>query len=270
MELTLTQPTPIKMKRSSYFILLLIVAGIILAPWVYAKATQASQDINGHQVFVWLAELALMTLFFLKISYHVTGSVKGFLVDERNLMSLSRFQVCVWTLLILSAYLTATLLRIHLMPDLSNAASIEIDWRLWSLMGISSASLVGSPLINLSKQTKTVHPSVTDTVDLTNAPAQGTLFYNTNFKDAQFTDMFEGDEITNAYYIDLSKVQMFFFTLIAAVTYFALIWQMFNSMAITSVNQLPSLSQGFIALLGISHLAYLTSKGIGNTATLHQ
>lgn len=49
--------------------------------------------------------------------------------------------------------------------------------------------------------------------------AQGVLFANTSVGDASFSDMFQGDEVTNKAYVDVAKLQMFFFTVIAGLTY---------------------------------------------------
>ncbi|WP_426735351.1 hypothetical protein [Myxococcus faecalis] len=60
--------------------------------------------------------------------------------------------------------------------------------------------------------------------------------------------------------LDLAKVQMFYFTLIAAVSYFVSLATLLASSKPGSVSSLPALSQGFIALLAISHGGYLVSK----------
>jgi hypothetical protein len=76
----------------------------------------------------------------------------GILVTERNVMSLSRFQMVLWTLLILSGYLITVMRRVH--AGIANPFDIGIDWKLWALMGISTASLVGSPLLVQQKATQ--------------------------------------------------------------------------------------------------------------------
>lgn len=38
---------------------------------------------------------------------------------------------------------------------------------------------------------------------------------------AQWSDMFTGDETSNGAHVDLAKLQMFFFTVIVALSYFA-------------------------------------------------
>lgn len=91
----------------------------------------------------WLLILLLLTAFTVVTGHGVTGLWHGLLVDGRNRLSLSRLQTILWTLLVLSGFLTAALFNIALrQPDL------------WLLMGISLTSLVGSPLIIQSKKSK--------------------------------------------------------------------------------------------------------------------
>ncbi|MDO3412389.1 hypothetical protein QWJ34_21675 [Saccharibacillus sp. CPCC 101409] len=82
------------------------------------------------------------------ISRRITGRFSGLLVNERNIMSLSRFQTVLWTLLLLSAFYTAAALRVYGLPNPYSALDIVMDWHLWALMGISITSLVTAPLIH--------------------------------------------------------------------------------------------------------------------------
>jgi hypothetical protein len=150
--------------------------------------------------------------------------------------------------------------------------NIQIDWHLWALLGISTTSLVGVPLILSTKKDIEPAPSVTQkTSQMVNEPEQdiianrqGTLYANSNISDARLTDMFQGDELTNTAQIDLAKVQMFYFTIIAAICVFVMV---FNALVagISDLGKLPLLPDGFVAILGISHAGYLSSKGINHT-----
>lgn len=62
------------------------------------------------------------------------------------MISLSRFQMLVWTVLVLSAYGTLAVTRAAELDPLT-ALDVEIPQTVWVLMGISTTSLVGSPLI---------------------------------------------------------------------------------------------------------------------------
>ena len=49
--------------------------------------------------------------------------------------------------------------------------------------------------------------------------AQGVMYKNKDASDASVGDMFQGDELADAHATDLSKVQMFFFTIVSAVVF---------------------------------------------------
>lgn len=98
---------------------------------------------------------ASMLLFFMVLGILVNNRLPGILIDERNQMSLSRFQIVVWTAIILSAYLAIALSRTAL--GMIDALNIGMEWQLWALLGISTVSLVGSPLL-LSEE-KNVEPT---------------------------------------------------------------------------------------------------------------
>src|SRR5256885_1691452 len=176
--------------------------------------------------------MVLMLLFMITLGIGISGRPAGILINERNIMSLSRFQLVMWTVILLSAYLTIALERLRAKPTITDALAIALDERLWALLGISTASLVGTPLLQSTKKAQTPDPQeVTKTEAALNAKgdpmpaakitanAQGVLFANPSIQDAHFSDMFEGDEVGNTAYVDVAKVQMFFFTVIAALSY---------------------------------------------------
>src|SRR5260370_36946777 len=94
-------------------------------------------------------------------------------------------------------------------------------------MGISTASLVGSSLIQSTKKDKDPKPGEVNkaaTVLGENQTAvadnrQGLLYKNADISDAAFSDMVEGDEGGNAAYVDLAKGEMFSFMFVGARHY---------------------------------------------------
>ena len=256
-----------------------VAIGFLLATMVVAGWFLPA---GANLVLVTLSLLLMMVV----LGMATTNRPLGILINERNLMSLSRFQMMVWTVLILGAYLTFALARIKAMAaglpsdkPITDALAVQIDWHLWALMGISTTSLVGAPLILSSKRNQEPTQSATQkTAQMVNEPEadiinnkQGTLYANTKVSDARLTDMFEGDELIDTARIDLAKVQMFYFTVIAAICFFVMVFnQMAGSQDILAagkpyLDQLPLLPDGFVAVLGISHAGYLTSKGISRT-----
>ncbi|MBI2998490.1 MAG: hypothetical protein HYY46_08575 [Deltaproteobacteria bacterium] len=246
------------------FLLILLVAGMT------ASGLWVTQGLN------WILTALFLLVFMIVLGIRVCGRPAGILINERNLMSLSRFQIVVWTLLILSAYLTMALSRVAA-GGISDPLAIELDWRLWALLGISTTSLVGTPLILSTKKVKT--PANAEAVtkkaaaELKQPEAEiqenieGTLYGNPSPADARFSDMFEGEEIKNTAYIDMAKVQMFFFTLVAAVSYAVLLFQMIATKSPQELASFPILPDGLIAILGISHAGYLGNKIVDHTQT---
>src|ERR1700704_5669915 len=101
-----------------------------------------------------VAVMFLMLLFVVVLGVRISGRPAGILVNERNLMSLTRFQLVMWTILILAAFMTAAIGRIH-GGGFVDALAISLDPKLWALLGVSTASLVGSPLLQSSKTSQT-------------------------------------------------------------------------------------------------------------------
>jgi len=216
----------------------------------------------------WIVGLLIMCAFVLYLGKWICGRPLGILVTERNLMSLSRLQMILWTLVILSAYLTMVMQRIH--AGVSDPLNLAMEWRLWALMGISTASLVGSPLLLQSKKSQDPPPATVDKAAQVlqedkasiQENRQGRLYSNTDPKDARFTDIFEGDDVGNTAYIDPAKLQMFLFTLVVAGSYGYQIFRVMSNAHSAGDLAMPPVSDGMVALLGISHAGYLGSKTV--------
>lgn len=220
-----------------------------------------------HPAAAWLAAALLLIAFVMVAGYSVTGRWIGALIDDRNVVSLSRLQMALWTCLVLSALITAGLL--NLAHDATTALSVEVPLELWALMGISTTSLVGSPLILATKATKPANAAETQrTLDLlsredaTLSAAKGQLIVNCDISGARWSDMFTGEEVANAAHLDLTRIQMFFFTIVTAVCYGAsLLWTFWGASAV-GIHKLPDLGQSIVALIGISHTGYLVAKAV--------
>jgi hypothetical protein len=282
-------------------------------------------------VWNWLLEAIAMLGFFLLLG--LLTEEKHWLAiffDSRKKISLSQFQMVLWTIIILSAYSAIVMQRIQ--HGATDPLAVDLPPLLWGLMGISTVSLVGSPLIKENKRDK----EPTDDASLKAAPQllsgekkqlltqarqtkekveslaqqaklaeerrrvtlrkklvaqqvdaerkyqaarksiieevkmkrDGILCTNLEYKQANFTDIFTGEELGNCGRLDLGKVQMFIFTLIAVVSFVS---TLSGSMAANAVTvktfTFPTLSDGLVALLGISHAGYLVDKAVDNTQT---
>jgi hypothetical protein len=245
------------------FLLLLIIIAILpvglLSPFTY-------------RLYTWLVFLILLTVFAVIAGHGVTGMWRGLLIDERNKMSLSRLQMILWTVLILSGFFTVALANIT--AGVENPLSITIPEELWLLMGISTASLVGSPLILSTKKVK--EPKEEEQDQTINSMAaeegvspenikskvtnKGQVIVNKGPKDARLSDLFKGEETGNAAQLDLGKIQMFYFTLILVLAYAVALGDLLCGTG--KIDAFPVLSSSMVALLGISHAGYLTNKAI--------
>jgi hypothetical protein len=248
---------------------------------------------KGYTVWAWLVVSLFMIAFVLWLGVAISGRPLGVLINEQNLMSLSRFQTALWTIIVVSALLVIAGARVRDgVKDSGDPLNIKFSGQLLSLLGISSAALVGSPLIDATKKSKppgqnatqqtavalsqtknvpasSVSAGKTSPGDLQSAitaNAQGILYKNPAISDASFSDMFEGTEVGNAAQVDLAKVQMFFFTLIVAVVYIYALVAVMNDGTVYDANlSFPALSDGMVALLGISNAGFLGYKAVDHT-----
>lgn len=120
--------------------------------------------------------------------------------------------------------------------------SVEIPSEVWLLLGISTTSLVASPLIKGQKA------NVIQTNDVRS--------------EAKLSDLFTGEEESNYLKLDLAKLQMLFFTLIVIGAYGVAVASLFNRSLQSAITSLPALDGGVVAMLGVSHAGYLTNKAI--------
>src|SRR5512139_2560539 len=88
------------------------------------------------RVVVWLVTLALLAISIAIAGDGITGRAAGWLIDNRNMMSLSRLQMMLWTIVILSGYLAAALSNVA--SGQAEPLSIAIPGELWLAMGIST------------------------------------------------------------------------------------------------------------------------------------
>lgn len=215
-----------------------------------------------------------ITAFMAVLGMYWYHSPLGILIDERNVMSLSRLQSVLWTVVVVGSYLVIVLERVKT-GGIAEPLNIEIDWTLWTLMGISTASLVASPFIlnnkknkepSSSNQVQAAALSLGITAEELKQTCEGILYKKSAPEHADFMDIFQGDELADMAHLDIAKVQMFIFTMIAAISYAILQYHILITTEPGNIVSLPVLSEGFLTILGISHAGYLTSKTINVTS----
>ena len=104
--------------------------------------------------------------------------------------------------------------------------------------------------------------------------SSGSLFKNTGdtpreaAQKAKFSDLFQGVEVGNHNFIDMSRVQMFFFTMVIIIAYAAQVNTLLHDPAALRHPlgvTLPPFSESMNILLGFSHSAYLAIKNVDHT-----
>lgn len=236
----------------------IVVIGLLLAP--------------EQRALAWLLTAVLMAFFVTVAGKQATrvaavggqvatpGVWRGALIDERNKISLSRLQMIAWTIVVLSAYLTAVLQRVA--AGETESLAVAIPQELWWLMGISTASLVGSRLITGQKMA--AEPRTHEGQNKKSAPENvghvvGVVTTNETPQAASWANIFQQEEVLGKGSLDLSKIQMFFFTVVILVAYCANLWSALSETPGVLVG-LPPVADSMNVLLGISHAGYLTNK----------
>jgi hypothetical protein len=272
----ISQPKGIGPAFGAILSLILTVGIFVISSYVYA----------GFSV---IAVFILYLVEFMIIGMMITGRPFGILINEMNVMSLSRFQMSLWTVVVLSGYTVAVLLRVH-DKTITSALDLEVDWRVWALLGVSATSMVGAPMVNSTK--KLEKPDEKTLVKASSAlnrqslatrerggqrqegnkeidpkksienTSEGLIYGKESVQDAKFTDIFKGDQINNAASLDISKVQMFFFSVVISISYFVSLYRWIVDNPPAVLTSFPTVSDGVLAVLGISATGYLGWKGI--------
>ena len=218
--------------KCAVILIVVVIVGMFVFP------TQFS-TIGGQ--LLWLVSLILLSGSCAAIGYCITGVKLGLLIDGRRKISLSRLQTVLWTIVIISGLLAAAVLNLAKGEEPLN---ISIPSDLWFLMGITTASLVISPIIKNEKDDD--------------------LAKNTTIQEADLRDLFKGEENGNEDRLDLGKVQMFYLTIIIVFAYAVQIAHLLSS---GKVDAFPPISSGMTALLGISNAGYLAYKAAPHPAS---
>ncbi len=226
---------------------------------------------NIYIVGIWFLVLLITTAFLSIIGNKINNRKSGVLIDERNKFSLSRFQIVIWTVVILSAYATACIY--NMWNNRPNPLSIAIPEEVWLLMGISTTALVGSSLILSNKKGKPDKKEKDRNIILLNKQDPNRVGKITNKKlimvnetpqAASIFDMFRGDETGNSAQVDMSKVQLFYFTLLLVLAYIVALASLLASDA-GKITEFPQFDLSMITLLGFSNAGYLTYKGANHS-----
>lgn len=212
----------------------------------------------------WIATLVLFAAALILAGVMLKKRWDGIFIDERNKISLSRVQLVLWTLLLISALLTAGLSNVVL----GSGLEIEVPASVWALLGIGSFTFVASPAI-LQQKAQNQPPArlasiqanlaAADGIVNTAVGAVGEVVTKGSVSDARWRDIIRGDT-NDADYVDVSKVQQLAFTILLLAVYGAALFNLLKPIAL--ITKFPPVDGGFVALLGLSHAAYLAYKAV--------
>src|ERR1700722_8546534 len=213
-----------------------------------------------------------MVLFFMGIGLDVSQTPLGVILSGRNTYSLSRLQMTLWTLLVLSALIGVAVSRawgIGGVGTITTALSIVIPGNLLAAMGISYFTGFAAPAALAIKSLST---STAGQVNLAgnrmgeSIYANGSVMQRPRSSPAKIADMVQGDDLATAGTVDLSKVQQLLITFLLVGIYFVILIGLFLGNQFTAkvdgreVTQLPDFSKDFLTLLTLSHAGYLAYK----------
>jgi hypothetical protein len=195
--------------------------------------------------------------------YMVNNRIDGILIDDRNRISLERFQWIVWLIVLLGGYFVECFANIA-----ANQPFPTIQPQLLILLGIVSASPVVSNIITDTKKQLSVPaaPQANHPLSRADAPAQaGALDVNQQVSEASWSDLFLGEEVANRYVVDISRLQKLIITVLLVMAYVGWLWNDLTTK--TTFTAMPQVDENgtFIWLLGISHAAYLAYKSTPKT-----
>jgi hypothetical protein len=208
--------------------------------------SDGAKTATGLLLLPWLVTMALMIL-----SFAIIGRLppivdwRALLIDQRNKISLSRLQLVVWTILVISTILTEGVL--NSVWGQPKPLELAIPSQLWILLGISTTSAVAAPVVLGMK---------------------GAALDTNAINGHGWRDIFYGDDTGNADQVDVSKVQQFFFTVVLVGVYAINIGSVLASaIASSSMLTFPPLDSGFIAIMGVSQTAYIAYKAVPQNKT---
>lgn len=261
-------------KHTLSLVILLVILGAIPIVAKFGGQTTTA----GIRFGTWIGILVILILVMAVVGHGIIHRYSGVLIDERHKMSLSRFHVLLWTLVIISAILAMVFLNI--MRGDSNPAEIFIPDQIWWLLGISAGTAVAQPFVNT--YTTESHPADKDEVNRQMGQMQkmtgetkeaitskvyftGQLQRNSDPSLATISNMFHGDESGNFLSVDVSKVQSFLFTFLIILGYGAAIGS--QVISTTALHSLPSIGTNVATLMGVSQGSYLVYKAAPHSTT---
>ncbi|HET6183686.1 MAG TPA: hypothetical protein VFA03_08830 [Acetobacteraceae bacterium] len=255
MSVTVTPPVNggSMMKWGVWF--LLLIGGIVAVNLLAGLMSAANADPSGWALLPWGATVACLVGCCAIVGGMPVSAAgqparpdwRRILIDQRNKISLSRLQLVLWSLLVISAVTTFGML--NALWGSPKPLALNIPHELWILLGLSSASFVAAPMVLETKAGTCLHTK-----------AEG---------EYAWWDIFYGDDTGNADQVDFSKVQQFFFTLVLIGVYTIAIGTVLAGAkpAQHPTMVFPALDPGFIGIMTVSQVAYIAYKALPQNKT---
>ena len=209
---------------------------------------------------------------------HTKGTPLGIVIDWRNRVSLSRFQMVLWTLLTLPTLTVGLLDNLLRAPSIAQIAEFNIEWSLVALMGLSVASFLAAPAALSLKENAAADPgeskdavallSRADGVAEGEVGVQGQVTTRRTASRALLSDLMLGEETGNAGELDIARAQMLAITLVVWTVYLLQVLRQYGSYTVESwqIDALRPFSETLLTLILISHGGYITGKVLPNSA----
>jgi hypothetical protein len=260
---TLPPPPPWRWRPEHSFALVVLAAGIPGSGYFLTPRSHLAS---------WAAVMGMLVGMTVVIGLAATGRPVGALIDRRNMLSLSRLQLWLWTILVSSGYFVAGM--INVLAGQPDPLQVNIPDTLWALMAIGTTSFVGAPLIQGAKARGQVEPAERERSlqalatrsgrrDAEDLASIGQLVVNRDAAAAAPADLIMGEEVGDAGYVSLGKLQLGFSVLLALILYASALAEVLAQSA--PIRALPGLDNGLVTLLGISHIGYLGGKAVPST-----
>jgi len=220
-------------------ILLLLIAIVWSNLCDGKKGIAGLMSANGGREDTWLVTLGLFIGILAVAGVGCGRGLAGIFIDDRDRISLSRFQLIVWVALLISALFTAGLTNTLPITNADGPLAIKIPPQVWALLGVGGFSAVAAP--GLLKARQRLH---------------GDVEIRSSADQATWMDLILSD--TNSAVIDITKLQQLAFTVLLVAVYAGGLWNTLQGEA--PINGFPTIDTGFVALLTISHATYLGGK----------
>jgi len=170
--------------------------------------------------------------------------ILGLLIDDRGRYSLTRFQVALWSILVISVVSGLFFGRLT-GGFAATALDFKIPPELLAAMGISAGSTAAATAVKASKNV--IRPEAVAAAGPQDPPRWMQMLLRE-----------EGDKADKI--IDIAKFQNFWITLFLVGAYALLVGASIGQAKSVGDFVLPGFSATFLTLLGISHAGYIAGK----------